>query len=212
MFDYDLLHWTTFLSAAILLNLSPGPDMGFILAHTARGGKSAGFAAMLGIWVGAFCHVLMAALGLTAILATLAVLFSVVKWIGAIYLVWVGIRALRSEEDNPETENPNHEIRGFWTVFRQGILVDLLNPKVAIFFLAFLPQFVVEGSGPTWAQLFLHGTLIIVIAGIIEPPIILAGDYFAEALRRSKKLSKWLNRGIGTLFIGLGVKLALSEK
>ncbi len=82
MFDYSLVHWSTFLSAAVLLNLSPGPDMAFILGQTARGGARAGFAAMLGIWTGAFGHVIMAAAGLSVILATSAVAFSIVKWAG----------------------------------------------------------------------------------------------------------------------------------
>ncbi|MBL4748988.1 MAG: LysE family translocator [Amylibacter sp.] len=96
MFDYNILHWTTFLTAAVLLNLSPGPDIAFILGQTMRGGKRSGFAAMFGVWTGAFGHVLMAAAGLSVILATSAVAFSIVKWAGAAYLIWLGIAALRS--------------------------------------------------------------------------------------------------------------------
>ena len=96
MFTYSFLHWTTFLTAAVLLNLSPGPDIAFILGQTVRGGRHSGFAAMFGIWLGAFGHVLMAALGLSAILASSALAFSTVKWIGAVYLIWLGISALRS--------------------------------------------------------------------------------------------------------------------
>ena len=97
MFDYSWLHWTGFLSAAVVLNLAPGPDIAFIMGQTIRGGRKSGFAAMAGIWSGAFGHVLMAAAGLSAILATSAFAFSAVKWISAAYLIWLGISALRSD-------------------------------------------------------------------------------------------------------------------
>ena len=210
MFDYTLLHWSAFLTAAVLLNLSPGPDFAFILGQTARGGRKGGFAAMFGVWTGAFVHVLLAALGLSAVLATSALAFSVVKWAGAAYLVWLGIAALRSSGGGfiaePGPEKP------IAAIYRQGVLVSLLNPKVGIFFLAFLPQFVVEGSGPASAQLFLHGMLIIVIAAFIEPPMVLVGARLMRALRNNDRIGLWLDRGLGALFLSLGVKLALSER
>ena len=210
MFDYSIAHWSTFLTAAILLNLSPGPDMAFILAQTARHGRRSGFAAMLGIWTGTCLHSLLAALGLSAILATSATAFLLVKWVGVIYLVWLGIQALRSEGYIQASQT--QELAGDTTVYRQGILVSSLNPKVAIFFLAFLPQFVVEGAGPVSAQLFLHGILIIVAAIVIEPPLIIASARIADFMGNSANLTKWLDRLLGTLFIGLGVRLALSER
>ena len=94
MFDYSLIHWTTFFTAAVLLNLAPGPDIAFILGQTVRGGRNSGFAAMFGIWTGAFGHVLMAAAGLSAILATSAMAFSIVKWAGAAYLIWLVVYRL----------------------------------------------------------------------------------------------------------------------
>lgn len=211
MFDYTLVHWIAFLSAATLLNVSPGPDIAFILGHTIRSGKHAGFAALFGIWSGACVHVMMAAAGLSAILAASAVAFSAVKWVGAAYLIWLGIRALRSTGEGAWIGEARSELR-LAQVFRQGILVSLLNPKVAIFFLAFLPQFVVEGAGPVWAQLLLHGMLIIVVAAFIEPPLILLGNRIANALRGNKRFGLWLDRGLGTLFIALGIRLALTQR
>lgn len=184
--------------------------MAFILAQTARHGRRSGFAAMLGIWTGTCLHSLLAALGLSAILATSATAFLLVKWVGVIYLVWLGIQALRSEGYIQASQT--QELAGDTTVYRQGILVSLLNPKVAIFFLAFLPQFVVEGAGPVSAQLFLHGILIIVTAIVIEPPLIIASARIANFMGNSANLTKWLDRLLGTLFIGLGVRLALSER
>lgn len=211
MFDYSLLHWTTFLSAAVLLNLSPGPDIAFILGQTVKGGRASGFAAMLGIWTGAFGHVLMAAAGLSVILATSATAFSIVKWAGAAYLIWLGISALRADS-NSFVSDDLKTTTNIFAIYKQGALVGLLNPKVAIFFLAFLPQFVVEGAGPAWAQLFLHGVLIIVIAGFIEPPLVIAGEKLTSKLRESKSLGLWMNRSLGTIFIALGVRLALEQR
>ncbi|PCK88024.1 lysine transporter LysE [Rhizobium sophoriradicis] len=211
MFDYSLAHWLAFLSAAVLLNLSPGPDIAFILGHTMRGGKRAGFSALFGIWSGACLHVLMAALGLSAVLAASAVAFSTVKWLGAAYLVWLGIQALRTGGGSGLIKAAGEELPTA-SIYRQGILVSLLNPKVAIFFVAFLPQFVVEGVGPAWAQLMLHGGLIIVVAAFIEPPLVLVGGRLADALRHNQKVGLWLDRGLGALFVALGVRLALSSR
>ena len=211
MFDYSLLHWTTFLTAAVLLNLSPGPDIAFILGQTVRGGRKSGFAAMFGIWTGAFGHVLMAAAGLSIILATSALAFSVVKWAGVAYLIWLGITALRSDGGSFVSEDSTTS-KAFLSVYKQGAMVNLLNPKVAIFFLAFLPQFVVEGAGPVWAQLFLHGTLIIVVAGLIEPPLVIVGEKLTSKLRHNPSIGKWMDRTLGTIFIALGVRLALTER
>lgn len=211
MFDYSLLHWTTFLTAAVLLNLSPGPDIAFILGQTVRGGKKSGFAAMLGVWTGAFGHVLMAAAGLSVILATSALAFSVVKWAGAAYLIWLGITALRSDGGKFISENVKNSV-GFFPIYKQGIFIGLLNPKVAIFFLAFLPQFVVPGAGPVWAQLFLHGSLIIVVAAFIEPPLVLAGGRLTIKLRNDKRIGLWMERTLGGLFIALGIRLAFEKQ
>ncbi|TCR93041.1 LysE family translocator [Rhizobium sp. BK376] len=211
MFDYTLAHWVTFVSAAVLLNLSPGPDIAFILGHTIKSGIRSGFAALFGVWSGACIHVLMTAAGLSAILAASALAFSAVKWIGAAYLIWLGIQALRSTGDGGwirETDQAPAKSR----IYRQGILVSLLNPKVAIFFLAFLPQFVVEGAGPAWAQLLLHGSLIIAVAAFIEPPLVLLGGRLAGALPRNRKFGLWLDRGLGTLFVALGIRLAISTR
>ncbi|WP_447529681.1 LysE family translocator [Vreelandella sp. TE19] len=211
MFEYTVLHWMSFLSAAVLLNLSPGPDIAFILGQTLRNGRRQGLAAMLGIWTGAGVHVVMAAAGLSAILATSALAFSIVKWLGAAYLIWLGIKMLLSRGDSfVSGEHSNKP--GSRSVYWQGVLVSALNPKVAIFFLAFLPQFVVPGAGSTGAQLFLHGTLIIVVAAFIETPLVLAGARLGAFLKQNRQVGLWLDRGLGALFVALGVRLAASTR
>lgn len=211
MFDYTIIHWTTFLVAAVLLNLSPGPDIAFILGQTLRNGRRLGFAAMLGIWTGAALHVAMAAVGLSAVLATSALAFSIVKWVGAAYLIWLGIRMLLSRGGSfVPSEAVNHQRTH--SVYWQGVLVSALNPKVAVFFLAFLPQFVVEGAGPPGAQLLLHGSLIIVVAAFIEPPLVMLGSKLGIFLRQNRRVGLWMDRGLGVLFVALGARLAASTR
>ncbi|MEM7171328.1 MAG: LysE family translocator [Pseudomonadota bacterium] len=208
---YDLAHWITFFSAAVLLNLSPGPDFAFILGHTVKGGPRQGFAAMLGIWAGALFHVLLAVLGVSAIVATSAIAFSVVKWAGIAYLVWLGIQTLRQAGGSFAVDRTAPPV-GLWPIFQQGVLIDLLNPKVAVFFLAFLPQFVQPEAGPVPLQLLLHGMLIIVVAALVEIPLVFLGGKLTTWLRESKKAKKRLDQALGALLIALAAKLMLVER
>ncbi|MEM7293471.1 MAG: LysE family translocator [Pseudomonadota bacterium] len=209
MFDYSLLHWTTFFTAVVLLELSPGADMAYMLGQTIRNGRKAGFAALFGSLVATYFHIAMAAIGLSAIIATSALAFSIVKWVGVIYLVWLGIQAFKSSD----AASANEEISEATTrsVFFQGMLICALNPKVAIFFLAFLPQFVVEGEGPVSLQLLLHGTLLVVVALLLHPPLILMGSKIATTLKGNQNLRTWMDRCLGTLFIALGIRLAANK-
>jgi threonine/homoserine/homoserine lactone efflux protein len=211
MFEYTFAHWSTFLVAAVLLNLTPGPDIAYVLTHTVKNGLRSGFAALFGVWSGLFLHVVFAAIGLSAILATSATAFLLVKWAGALYLIWLGIQALRSNSSSiglkaVQAKSSNRKI------YSQGVLVATLNPKVAFFFLAFLPQFVVPGAGPASAQLFLHGFLILVVGAFIEPLIIVLGVKLSNQLGQNSRVIAWMERSLGALFIGLGVRIALSEQ
>ncbi len=213
-FAYDLQHWLTFFTAAVLLNLTPGPDIAFILTHTARGGRKAGFAAMFGIWSGAMGHVVFAAVGLSAVIMASATAFTVIKYAGAAYILWLGVQALRSRGEFSLAVNNGHSgaPAPLRRIFAQGALIDLLNPKVAIFFLAFLPQFVVAGAGPLPLQLMLHGVLIIVVAGFVEPPLVLMGHAITRGLRRRPGFCRWMDRGLGAFFVFIGLRLAVAER
>lgn len=209
LFDYSLVHWATFLAAALALNLAPGPDIAFILGQTVARGRRVGTAAMVGIWTGATVHVAMAAVGLSAVLATSAMAFTLVKWVGAAYLLWLGISALRNAGGTlvgKATGLPDPR-----AVFRQGVLVAALNPKVAIFYLAFLPQFVTPGAGPVWAQLVLHGTLVIVVAACVETPLVWGADRVARLVRGRPAIGVWIDRALGGMLVALGVKLATTN-
>jgi len=185
--------------------------MAFILAQTAKRGVRSGFSAMFGIWTGAFIHVIFAALGLSAILATSALAFTAVKWVGAAYLIWLGIQALCSKGAHLSVKDQTSP-KSLKKIFQQGVLVAVLNPKVAIFFLAFLPQFVDAGAGPVSAQLFLHGSLIIMVAAFVEPPLVIVGGKITGYLNNNTHISRWMDRGLGALFMWLGIKLATSNR
>ncbi len=209
MFEYTLLHWTTFFLAAALLELTPGADMAFMLGQTVRNGRKSGFAALFGSLVATLFHIGMAAIGLSAVLATSAVAFSVIKWVGVIYLFWLGLQAFKSSEaSNTQEEKSPEKSR---SVFFQGMFICALNPKVAIFFMAFLPQFVVEGAGPIGWQFLLHGTVLIVIGLLLQTPLILMGSKIAAALNGNQSLRSWMDRCLGAMFIALGARLAISK-
>ena len=209
MFEYTLLHWTTFFAAVALLELTPGADMAFMLGQTVRNGRRAGFAALFGSLVATFFHIGMAAIGLSAVLAASAVAFSIVKWVGVIYLVWLGVQAfISSEASNAKEEKIPTTSR---SVFLQGMFICALNPKVAIFFMAFLPQFVVEGAGPIGLQFLLHGAVLIVIGLLLQTPLILMGSRIAASLNNNQNLRSWMDRCLGAMFIALGARLAISK-
>jgi threonine/homoserine/homoserine lactone efflux protein len=202
----DPQSYLLFIAAAVLLVLAPGPDMLYMLTRTIAQGRKAGVLAAVGINAGAYVHVIAAVLGLSAILATSSVAFTVVKWLGAAYLVWIGIQAIRSGPLNLETGESIH-LNGK-AIFWQGFLSDVLNPKVAIFFLAFLPQFVEAGSKNETQQLLLLGITCNVIAIGINLILVFFASIATAGLRKNRKLAVWLNRAMGTVFIALGIRLA----
>jgi threonine/homoserine/homoserine lactone efflux protein len=201
-----------FMTAALLVNLTPGPDMLFVIGNSAANGRRAGVMASLGIGAGCVLHTVLAAVGLSALLAASALAFEVVKWVGAAYLVWVGIGMMRSKPRGASADAPVALPR---RVFWQGALTNALNPKVALFFLAFLPQFIspVE-SGQVTAFLVL-GTLFNVGGTVINVLMALMAGVVRERMSRSAsagRVGAWLKRAVGAVFVGLGVKLALSSR
>src|SRR5688572_237462 len=209
---YDLNHWIVFFTAALALNLSPGPDIAYIVSNTVAHGKRHGFAASFGVCSGAIVHVLAAAFGLSAILAASALAFSAVKWVGAAYLIYLGIRALMTAGAGFAIDGNPRKRHSTITVYRQGFMIDVLNPKVAVFFIAFLPQFADPALGHIPAQLVLHGALVIAVGLAVEAVIVLIAARFTAALRRNPKIGLWLDRALGTVLIGLGLRLALQQR
>lgn len=208
MLDYN--YWMLFISAAVALNVAPGPDVLYIITKTISGGKKIGFASMLGVCTGGLFHVVIAALGLSAILMTSALAFTLVKYLGAIYLLYLAYQAFRSSGSSFEARGDMHTSSSMWKAFKEGVLIDVLNPKVAIFFVAFLPQFLREGHGSTPIQLIFLGLLVIVIALIIETIYVLLAHKISEKVKSNTKIGVWLDRMVGTVFVILGLKLASS--
>lgn len=208
----DVAFWVVFFSAALALNLSPGPDLLFILSRTLGGGRRIGIAAACGVCSGALVHVLAAALGLSALLATSALAFSIVKYVGAVYLIWLGVQALRNAGGGLRVTVHSGPPLTAWQAYRQGVLVDVLNPKVAIFFMAFLPQFVRPELGSLALQLLGLGALVVLVAILVECSAVLLAAHASRALRANPRLTLWLDRALGSLLVGLGVRLGLSER
>ncbi|MCK6441213.1 LysE family translocator [Elstera cyanobacteriorum] len=202
-----------FILAGALLNVTPGPDMALVIARSTQHGPRAGIAAALGIGVGTFFHIAAAAVGISALILASAWAFTAVKWVGALYLIYLGIQTLRATFSQAQAAAPLVAAApaSLAQIFRQGVLTNALNPKVAIFFLAFLPQFV-DADAPSTAMVFLTLGLIFDVVGTLwNVAVALAAGWLA-ATAPSQRLKLWLERGIGALFVGVGVKLALSGR
>lgn len=207
----DPAFWLVFFSAALALNVSPGPDLLFVLSRTLSGGRRVGVASACGVCSGALVHVAAAALGISAILATSALAFAVVKYVGAAYLLYLGIQTLRSAGAGMQLNLNAAPRTSAWQAYRQGILVDILNPKAAIFFMAFLPQFVRPDQGSVAVQLLVLGVLVVMVAIVVECALVLLAARASSALRENRRLSQWLDRVLGSVLIGLGIRLGLAE-
>src|SRR5262249_26416863 len=200
-----------FVAAAILLNLTPGPDTAYILGRSIAQGREAGIASALGICVGSIFHTCAAALGLSAILATSAAAFGAIKLLGGAYLIFLGLKMIFDRSGQLSLPS-NFRRRTTSAAFRQGVLTNVLNPKVALFFLAFLPQFIDPTSG-TKVFGFLFLGLTFVTTGTIWC-LILAwfASAFSKRLRTNETVTQWLNRTAGVLFVFLGMRLATAKQ
>ncbi len=200
-----------FVLSGLMLNIAPGPDSLYIASRAAGQGFKAGSAAALGIGLGTFVHILAAALGLSAILATSATAFTIVKLIGAAYLIWVGISMLRSKASTPG-ELAKLQAAPLSSIFWQGFWTNVLNPKVALFFLAFVPQFI-AATAPSKALAFIFLGAIFNFNGMLWcHTLAYTAAKVSNLIQPSKGISQWLNRSMGALFLFLGIKLALSRQ
>lgn len=207
MFDIHTL--ALFLTATLALNLTPGPDMLYVIARSAAEGRRAGIVSALGIAGGTLVHTAAVALGVVSLLAAVPVAFLIVKYSGAAYLIYLGIRALASDA---ALTAPVVERGRLSAVFRQGVITNVLNPKVALFFLAFLPQFVDPAKGPVALQIVLLGLLFNTSGTIVNIVVALlasrAGEWSKSRLPAPRAM-RWLTGGI---FIGLGARLAFLDR
>lgn len=199
-----------FVLSGLLLNVTPGPDTLYIVGRSTVQGGRAGAVAAFGIGAGCFVHTFAAAVGLSAILAASAAAFTAVKLIGAAYLVYLGITLWRAKAKSfgPETRGlPGTSLRN---VFVQGFLTNLLNPKVALFFLAFLPQFIDAAAPGKMAAFVFLGSVFIVNGTLWNLFVAWSAANMGRRIEEHSHLGVWLNRIVGSVFVCLGIKLALT--
>lgn len=200
-FDTALL----FVTASTALALSPGPDNLFVLTQSAINGRLAGLLVTVGICLGLVVQTLLVALGIAMLFKTSPLAFAILKYLGAAYLLYLAWQAFRSgpAQWQSNAENPLKS----WRLIARGALMNLTNPKVVIFFLAFLPQFVEAEAGAVTAQLVTLGVLFMASAALVFSSVAIAGDYLATHFRESERAQRWLNRMAGGVFVGLALRL-----
>ena len=194
-----------FALAALALLLVPGPAVLYVVAQSAEHGRRAGLVSVAGLHLGTLVHTAAAAVGLSALVVSSALAFSVVKYAGAAYLVFLGIRRLLARDRPPESE-PRAEPLA--RLFRQGIVVNVLNPKTALFFLAFLPQFV-DPARTVWTQVVVLGLTFVALGLVSDSVWAVAAGTLGATLRRRRRALRYVS---GTTFIGLGAAAALARR
>lgn len=200
-----------FVIACLTINLIPGPDVIYIVSNTMKGKMVSGMKAALGLGVGYFFHTLAACVGLSAIILSSALAFSIVKWLGALYLVYLGVQALISmyKGNSRVVVSESEDTKG--NIFMQGVVVSVLNPKVALFFLSFLPQFINTSTGSAASQLLILGLIFSVLATLCNVLYATVGSWLFNR-PNAGRYTRILEGVSGVLLIGLAGKIALSER
>ena len=199
-----------FMLAAVTLNITPGLDMMYVIARSTNQGRTAGIASAFGIAGGSLIQTLAVAFGLSGLLLAVPIAYDVVKFGGALYLIYLGVRTLLSRQHT--VMEAKVEQASQWRIFTQGVFTNVLNPKVAIFFLAFLPQFVDTRQGNAWLQIIFLGLLFNISGTVVNSIIALMASSLSTWLKsraQAQKVLQWLTGGI---FIGLGVRLAFLQR
>lgn len=199
-----------FFAASIVLGITPGPDNIFVMSQSAVHGRKAGLSVMLGLCTGLIVHTSAVALGVAVIFQTSALAFSALKFVGAGYLVYLAWQSFRAGATHLPSGNGSSV--SLWKLYTRGIIMNITNPKVSIFFLAFLPQFADPTRGPIWIQMLMLGGLFICATILVFGTIALLAGTIGQWLARSQRAQVILNRVAGTVFIGLALKLATAER
>ncbi|MFM0048677.1 LysE family translocator [Caballeronia grimmiae] len=206
-----------FLVAVFLLNVTPGPDTAYIVGRSVAQGRGAGIVSALGISAGCIVHTLACAFGLTAILAASATAFTVVKIAGAIYLIYLGVRLLFAKhEDTSDASNAQASAKSapksLRQLFTQGFVTNVLNPKVVLFFVSFFPQFVAADSQHKTLAFLTLGLVFIAMSTVWNSFVAWIAGSVTERFSGKPGVKRWLDRGVGGAFVGLGIKLATSHR
>lgn len=207
MIPFDVL--ITFFIASVILAIAPGPDNIFVLTQSALRGKTAGILIVLGLCTGLLVHTTAVSLGVAVIFQTSALAFTALKLAGAAYLIYLAWGAFKAGAEEIKGEK---NTLTYPQLYRRGIIMNITNPKVTIFFLAFLPQFADPKRGSISIQMMMLGGVFIISAILVFGAIAFAAGVLGEWLRRSEKVQKIMNRAAGVIFLGLAAKLLLSER
>jgi threonine/homoserine/homoserine lactone efflux protein len=200
----------TFMLVVLVLQLMPGPAMVLTFARTVSGGLRVGFITGVGIAVGDIFHTLMAGVGLSAILVTSSTAFEIIKYLGVAYLLYLGISAFRKQSSGMQTvATPSIATVA---AFRQAILTEILNPKTALFFLSFLPQFVHPERHAVTFQLLILGIIFVGLSIIVTSSLTLCISVFAKRMKQRQGITRWQNKIVGSIYFALGLKLAFQQQ
>ncbi len=203
----DPHHFLLFFAAALILAITPGPGIFYVLARSLAGGKREGVQSSFGTFAGGLFHVFAAALGISAILAASAVAFHTVKYAGAAYLAWLGIRMIRSRNADMAFQN----LQPSQSAFRQGIVTEALNPKTALFFLSFIPQFITPERGHVFFQFLLLGSISVILNTTADLVVVLLAAPLERKLKNSARFRRNQRVASGLGMIGLGAYVALAD-
>ena len=206
----DAAHLIAFALAATTIALIPGPAVLYVLARSLRGGRAEGLRSTAGTGVGGLLHVVAAAAGLSAIIATSATAFTVVKYLGAAYLIWLGCRALLSRDHGAPPGEARELAPATSNALRQGVLTEVLNPKTALFFLTFLPQFCQPENGPVAVQVLVLGTVSVALNTLVDVAVAFAAGTISRRLRERPGMWRRQQVATGSMLVGLGAYAALA--
>ena len=204
----DIVNYWGFLTACILLNLTPGSDTIYIITRTIAEGKKSGIVSALGIQTGMLFHVLAVSLGLAGVVAHSTKLFAILKYAGAVYLLYLGIKMWC---EPLVIDNPNLEKLPLYKIYRQGVITNVLNPKVVLFFLALLPQFVTSNLENTFLPFLLLGLTLLGTSTVWCIILVIAASPLGCLLRNNQTIGSGLNKICGTIFVGLAMKIGLEK-
>ena len=201
----------TFFSASILLAVAPGPDNVFVLTQSALRGRATGLVVMLGLCTGLIVHSCAVAFGIAVLFQTSALAFSILKYAGAVYLVYLAWKAFTASPEHIKTESSGGGTR-FRQFYVRGIIMNITNPKVSIFFLAFLPQFADPERGPVWLQMLMLGGLFIISTLLVFGSVAILAGTLGQVFSKSNKIQSILHKMASMVFLGLAMKLAAAKR
>jgi RhtB (resistance to homoserine/threonine) family protein len=212
---FGITHFEFFIVAVFLLNVTPGPDTAYIVGRSVAQGRGAGLMSALGISAGCCVHSLACAFGLTALLAASTTAFTVIKFAGAIYLIYLGARLIFARPAAQTTESDARAVdapKSLKQLFLQGFWTNVLNPKVVLFFVSFFPQFVTTGSEHKTFAFLTLGAVFVVMSMLWNSFVAWIAGSVTQRFSGKPSVKRWLDRGVGSAFVGLGIKLATASR